>query len=149
MIQTKDLRLKQTDTDGKLTILTTNKVKPREIRLDPDRWQGVNKRDTKKLPVKMLTTENMTDIKQNEKRKELMAKLKAIRQPEEMVDLIKPVPIIETITHPIEPIADIEAETITDAKTDEYTIAEIARKMGATVVKKKRERKRKKKDKAK
>ena len=61
MLTTKNIKIEADDTPKKIKVITTNKLKAKEFNLDPDRWGGINKRETKKTLGSMLTTANYKD----------------------------------------------------------------------------------------
>ena len=61
MLTTKNIKLKEGEIPGSVKIVTTNKLKPKEFSLDPNKWGGINKRETKKTLGSMLTTANYKD----------------------------------------------------------------------------------------
>src|SRR4030042_499067 len=87
MISTNTIKRRVNDAPQKLTVLTTNKVKPKteadmlaSAKLQIEALRPlVNARETRKHTGTMLTTANMEDRKLNEKRRALMAKRKAQR----------------------------------------------------------------------
>ena len=87
MISTNTIKRNVNDMPQKLTVLTTNKVKPKteadmlaSAKLQIEALRPlVNVRETRKHTGTMLTTANMEDRKLNEKRRVLMAKHKAQR----------------------------------------------------------------------
>ena len=58
MLTTKNIKIEADDTQKETKIITTNKLKPKEFNLDPNRWAGINKQETKKTLGSMLTTAN-------------------------------------------------------------------------------------------
>src|SRR4030042_5369715 len=86
MISTNTIKRRVNDAPQKLTVLTTNKVKPKteadmlaSAKLQIEALRPlVNARETRKHTGTMLTTANMEDRKLNEKRRALRARRKAI-----------------------------------------------------------------------
>ena len=70
MLTTNKIKLPEATPPQKVKVLTTSNTKPREMALaDPDKFQGVNRRETKKVAGGMLTTANYVERAEKERRK--------------------------------------------------------------------------------
>ena len=69
MLTTNKIKLPEAVPPQRVKVLTTSNTKPREMVLaDPDKFQGVNRRETKKVNGGMLTTANYVERAEREER---------------------------------------------------------------------------------
>ena len=65
---------------AKIRVLTTDNMKPRPTVLpDPDKWEGINRRETKKYSGEMLTTDNFVEKLKAQRLKDAPPKVKKPR----------------------------------------------------------------------
>ena len=70
MLTTNKIKLPEAAPPQRVKVLTTSNTKPKEMVLaDPDKFKGVNRRETKAVTGSMLTTANYVERAEKERRK--------------------------------------------------------------------------------